>query len=783
MYITTSSPVFPSHYDQDKGSPQWIKRYVKACWDDWHTINCESFYNGRTRYDNIRKYMLGKQSMEKYFELLDVDTANSDKSWLKAVKEPFPIAAKFARMTKSSLMKNGYNITLSGIDRMSIEEKNDYYAQQRSRIELRQMMRDNGLPEDLIEKPDRDFKNTKELDIFMEYGYKSRYEIEGEEIIKLLMNNSGHDYIRQLNIDQLHDYGFVGYKDYVDMNGDIKEAFVDVRDVIVSRCRYPDFRDSFYRGEVKDYTISDIKQLDTKQEISDKVYKELVEKKGKNLGNFYTNQNNNPIDYENERLQVLELEFDATDSYVLVNKKDKNGNDLSYRVKDIYSADKDGVVTTKDYKVKYVAKWIIGTDVYFGCGLQTNMKRARKNIEDVQSCYHFYAPLLDNMETRSMAENYVPIIDTMQIAYMKYQDVIVSAKKRGVMIDVTALENIPIGKGGVAFTPIEQFDFYKKTGSLFFRSVKEDGKLSNATPITELNNGLGDEASRYFNEIQNQVLLLQQISGYNELTDGSTPDERTLKTVAKQAADSTNNSIDFLKKAERNCFESLAMGLLLRVQDAAENGTLVNFVNAIGMDSVRFFEVGADFSSRELGMEVKDEPTDYQKEALQQKIQLAIQTGQITIADSFVIENIKNIKHAEAVLAHRVEQYLEKQQEINLQNQQMNAQVQQESAQIASQLKKEEIGVETQAKIALLEAEKQKELELLDKKYGYEMQLKELEVSGRIEQNRLQADAKTYSSDRQAKSSESIHMATIEKENVHKAVDMEMMEKENKTED
>ena len=81
--------------------------------------------------------------------------------------------------------------------------------------------------------------------------------------------------------------------------------------------------------------------------------------------------------------------------------------------------------------------------------------------------------------------------------------------------------------------------------------------------------------------------------------------------------------------------------------------------------------------------------------------------------------------------------------------------------------------METQAKISLLEAEKQKELELLDRKYAYELQLKEMEVSGRIGQNQIQADAKIYVSDRQSKTKETETAATLQNSNVQKLADME----------
>jgi hypothetical protein len=84
-----TTPVFPSHEDEIKDK-KWIQRYGKACWDDFTSINTNSFYKGRHRYAEIDKYMVGEQDATQYFKRLDIDSANLDKQWLKVSKNhPF----------------------------------------------------------------------------------------------------------------------------------------------------------------------------------------------------------------------------------------------------------------------------------------------------------------------------------------------------------------------------------------------------------------------------------------------------------------------------------------------------------------------------------------------------------------------------------------------------------------------------------------------------------------------------------------------------------------------
>jgi len=228
-----------------------------------------------------------------------------------------------------------------------------------------------------------------------------------------------------------------------------------------------------------------------------------------------------------------------------------------------------------------------------------------------------------------------------------------------------------------------------------------------------------------------------------------------------------------LKRAQRSVLLKLAQSLVIRIQDASKWGRLEGFVNALGRNSIEFFKLNPDLSMRELGIELKDEPSEVEKEDLRQTIAMAIQAGQITIADKYAIMNIKDVDHAQALLRLRITENLDKQQEINLQNIEANAKTQQDSLAMAAQIKQGEIQTETQAKIALLQAEEQKELNLLDRKYAYELQLKEMEVTGRIGQNQIQADAKIHVADRQSKTKEFENATQLQNSNIQKVAEME----------
>ena len=144
----------------------------------------------------------------------------------------------------------------------------------------------------------------------------------------------------------------------------------------------------------------------------------------------------------------------------------------------------------------------------------------------------------------------------------------------------------------------------------------------------------------------------------------------------------------------------------------------------------------------EYGIILEDKPSAYEKEQLNKRIEQALQSNQITIADSLLVENLENVKQAQEVLAYRIERNLKKAEEQSALQQQQNAQIQQQAAQNAELAKQQTIQAETQSKMQLLQAKAETDAQLMDRKYAYEKELEQLRTSGRIEQKEIEADSR-----------------------------------------
>jgi hypothetical protein len=744
----TSTLGFPSHLiDSSQKDKKWISQYIKAAWMDFSTYYPNQLYNGRDKYHETKLYMLGKQSVSRYKKLFQPNqVANEDQSWININWDILPIIPKFRRIALATLLKTDFTISVDAIDPIAQDDKKEFYAENAAKIILKEEFKKQGVDPSMIPEPEVDATNLKELDIYMNYSYKHRMAIEMEQALKLILNLNKFEQQREKAVEDLIDYGITGYKEYFDKGGIIKTRHVSPANMVMSYSIDPNFEDVQYFGEVIEITISDLKQMAGDQ-ISEEQYQIIAEKYTNKLGNpallknVNSNQNRN---YDGFRIRVLDLEFFSVNSLIQEERVNSKGNVVVGRTSKLKTNKSDKKYTKTDYKVVYQGKWVIDSDVFFDCELASNMKRAKSALTDTSMSFHIVAPQIYQMNTYSLGEQMKTIADQIQMAWYKLQNVMLRARPRGIMIELGALENVPLGRAGKALKPMEIIDLYNQTGNLVYRRLSEEGDASNYKPIEELDNGIGNEAVQYFNIITNNIQLLRDILGFNEITDGSTPDPRTLKGVAKYASESTNNSLDFIRRAERNLLERMCYSLTLRIQDAAQMGTIDGFVRALGSNTVQFFKLDPNISAYECGLVISQKPTEAEREKLNRRIEQAIASNQVTLADAMMVENLDDLKYAELLLAYKITKNQEDAQERAMQQQQMNGQIQQQSAMTAAQAQQQTIQIETQSKMALMEKQAQIDAQLLAMKLQNEALIEQGKLEGKINTAKIEADSREY---------------------------------------
>jgi hypothetical protein len=735
---------FPSHLisPADKGK-DWIMQYCKAAWDSFETDNPRNiFYHARYRYEVIKSYALGNQSISKYRPLLGVDE-ESKEDWLAIDWSVIPIVPKFRRIALGKLNKIGYNITATPIDAMANDEVEDYFAGVKAKLLMRDqaMKVDPSLLEDpILQLEAGEAKDMEELEIQMNYTFKHNMAIEAEQAITLVLEQNQVEKLREQIKEDIFDYGVGGYKEYIDSNGAIKIRNINPRNIIINQCRNKDFSDAQYVGEVIEMTIADLKQMAGNQ-FTEEEYEDIARNVIGRWGNpkeWPTSLSVYNKGYDKFRLRLLDMEFFSVNEMVFEQRIDRRGNKIYARARFEDRNKRKDKFERVAYKVVYKGKWILGTNYIFDYGLATNMKRAKSSLMDTTMSYHLYAPEFWDMRAYGIMEQLIPIADAIQIAWYRLQNAINQARPKGIMIEMGALEDIPLGAGGKKLTPMKVIDLYNKTGTLVYRRADQQGRMTNYKPIEELENGLGRDVMTYYQIIQNHIQMLRDITGMNEMTDGSTPDPRTLTTVAKLAYEGTNNSLAHIIGGEKKLLESLSNAIVLRIQDVAEVGGVKGYVRSLGSNTMKFFQTSPNLALYEFGIFIEDKPTDDQRAMLLQQVQAGQAGGMLDIEDAIVIQNTDNLKVAQQILAYKIKKRREQAQQDSMQQQQMNGQIQMQSAQASEQAKQQTLQLEAQVKSQLIQVEKEMDAKLLEMKYQYEIMLEELRQTGKIKSKKIE---------------------------------------------
>jgi hypothetical protein len=729
---------YPSHLiDPREKGKDWIKQYCRAAWDSWNNDNPRSiFYNARYRYENLKQYAMGNQSVNKYKPLMGVDQESTE-TWLNVDWSVIPIIPKFRRIALGKLGKVDYNITATPVDSLANEENEDYFAGIKAKILMREEAAK--IDPELLNAPALQMEpgeaaTMEELEMQMKYTYKHQMAIEAEQGIKLVLEQNQIEKLRDQVREDLFDYGVSGYKEFIDSNGAIKIRRVNPRNVIINHCKRNDFSDAQYIGEVIEMTIADLKQMAGNQ-FSETEYEDIAKNVLGRYGNPREWLDNLSIfnkGYDQFNIRVLDIEFFSVNDMVFEQRIDRRGNKIYAKAKyDDRNKRKDKFERVS-YKVVYKARWIIDTNYLFDYGLCTNMKRAKSSLMDTKMSFHLYAPEFYDMNAHGIMEQIIPIADAIQIAWYRLQNAINQSRPKGIMIEMGALEDIPLGSGGKKLDPMSVLDLYNKTGTLVYRKADAQGRMTNYRPIEELENGLGRDAMNYWQLIQNHIQMLRDITGMNEMTDGSTPDPRTLTTVAKLAYEGTNNALYSIVQGDKFLLEDLSNDIIIRLQDVAETGEVKGYIRALGSNTMKFFKMSSNVALYEFGIFLEDKPTDDQRAMLMQQVQAGQAGGLLDIEDAIIIQNTDNLKVAQQLLAFKVKKRREQEEEKAMRQQQMNAQVQQQSAMVAEQAKQQTIQVEGQMKAQLIQVEKELDSKLLEMKYQYELQLEQLRQTGKV---------------------------------------------------
>jgi len=531
--------------------------------------------------------------------------------------------------------------------------------------------------------------------------------------------------------------------------------YVDPANLVYSYTDSPNFDDIYYVGEVKSIPVNELaKQF---PHLSESDLEDIMKNKSYNRSNYNSRHNQDKED--NNTIQVLYFNYKTYMNEVYKVKETATGADKIIQRDDQYDppSDMEGGYgrMLRSIECLYEGAMILGTDRLLKWEMSKNMMRPKSDFTKVKMNYSIVAPRIYDGRIDSLVKRITGFADMIQLTHLKLQQVMSRMVPDGVYLDADGLAEVDLGNG-TNYNPQEALNMFFQTGSVIGRSFTSEGDMNpGKVPIQEITSGSGGNKMQALIGNYNYYLqMIRDVTGLNEARDGSIPDKNALVGVQKLAAANSNTATRHILQAGLFLTAETAECLSLRISDIIEySPTKDAFIQAIGTHNVATLEEMKNLHLYDFGIFLELMPDEEEKAILENNIQMALQQQTIELEDAIDLREIRSVRLANQLLKIRRKKKADKDQAIQQQNMQQQAQLNQQSAQVAAQAdvqknqalnagKAELLQIEAQINSQKMMQEVQMKKELMALEFQYNMQLKGIEVDGMKSREKQKEDRK-----------------------------------------
>ena len=248
--------------------------------------------------------------------------------------------------------------------------------------------------------------------------------------------------------------------------------------------------------------------------------------------------------------------------------------------------------------------------------------------------------------------------------------------------------------------------------------------------------------------------MIRDVTGLNEAGDGTTPDKDALVGVQKLAAANSNTATRHILQSGLFLTAEVAECLSLRISDIIEySPTRDAFIQGIGVHNAATLEEISSLHLYDFGIFIDLMPDEEEKMLLENNIQMALGQQSIELADAIDLREIKNIKLANQLLKIRRDKKEAKDQQLQQENIQAQAQANQQSAQAAIQAETQKQQILSQSEIEIEQAKAQftsqkllqetaAKKELMKLEFDFNVRLREMDLDTVDKKEKMKEDRK-----------------------------------------
>jgi len=743
MIYTANNSSFPDQVvsDEEKATYEYGLQVGRAIESEWfrNSRNGSNPGYAATNYNNfnlLRLYARGEQPVQKYKDELAI---NGDLSYLNLDWKPVPVISKFVDIVVNGISQRNYDINAFAQDPACVKTRTDYANDLLIDIEAKEYLEEaqKKLGINAFSMTDGNTPQThEELEVHMQMDFKQSVEVAEEEVINHVLDNNKYDLVRQrLNYD-LTVLGIGAVKTNWSRTQGVTVDYVDPACLVYSYTEDPNFEDTYYAGEVKAVTLSDLK-MQFPNLTDDEM--ETIQKYPGNQ-EYLRNWNGRQDDLT---VQVLYFEYKTYSDQVFKIKHTEQGLEKALEKTDKFNppANDNFERVSRTIETLYSGAKILGHPLMMKWELAEHMTRPVANTMKVNMNYQMCAPRMYKGRIESLVSRITGFADMIQLTHLKLQQVMSRIVPDGVYLDMDGLAEVDLGNG-TNYNPAEALNMYFQTGSIVGRSLTQDGDPNRGkVPIQELQTGSGGaKIQSLIQTYQYYLQLIRDVTGLNEARDASTPDRDSLVGLQKLAAANSNTATRHILQASLYLTLRMCENISLRIADSLQFPlTRDALENSISKYNVTTLDELAALNVHDFGIFIELEPDDEEKATLEQNIQIALKTQSIYLEDAIDIREVKNLKLANQLLKFRRKKKQEYDEKIKLQNIQAQAQANAQAAEKSAlaEMQKQQALAETtlqieqgksQLDLQKMQMESEIKKQMMELQYTYDMQLATIKV-------------------------------------------------------
>jgi hypothetical protein len=694
VHVNFPSQVVP---DAEKASFEYGLKVARAIEAEWFGESHASKYiDTQSQFHRLRLYARGEQSVQKYKDELSI---NGDLSYLNLDWKPVPIIPKFVDIVVNGMANRSYNIKAYSQDQYGVSKRTEYMESilrdmqsQQFNDQAQNMFNINLYENDKESLPD----SEEELALHMQLNYKQAVEIAEEQALNTLLEGSNYDLIRRRFIYDLTVLGIGCVKTNFNFSEGVTVEYVDPANVVYSYSEDPNFSDLYYIGEVKTIPINELARQFPK--LTDIDLKDISSSSKRPSGRYTTKEAN-----DKNKVQVLYFNYKTYMNDVYKIKETTTGLQRIVPKDDTFNPP---IEVQQKYQrlariveTVYEGALVVGTDKLLKWEMSKNMMREKSDFNKVKMNYALVAPRMYNGKIESLVSRITGFADMIQLTHLKLQQVMSRMVPDGVYLDADGLAEVDLGNG-TNYNPQEALNMFFQTGSVIGRSLNQEGDPNpGKIPIQQISNGqgAGNKLQALIGNYNYYLQMIRDVTGLNEARDASVPDPKSLVGVQKLAAANSNVATRHILLASLFLTAEVAECLSLRISDILEySDTRDAFIQAIGAHNVATLEEMKELYLYDFGIFLELEPDEEEKQLLENNIQTALSQQLIELDDAIDLREIRNIKLANQLLKLKRRKKAERDQKIQQENMQAQAQANSQAQQAAAQVEMQKNQVQAQ---------------------------------------------------------------------------------------